>query len=207
MIPKIIHQIFISVNGSKIEDNYIFMKGKRKWLDWSMKHGYLYKFHTEDNITRHLTNEEFDFYDTLRYTWQKIDFIRYCIINKQGGIYIDLDIYPKNITHDSFDKYIQRNEYVLGVWFDKKKNRLEPSNSIIGFEKNKLNDLIEYSMEETKKKSEMEIYDTWKIRFMKQTTGVQMFMRWVKKKNLKYNLKLHDYIVDHETATWTKNFG
>ena len=53
----------------------------------------------------------------------------------------------------------------------------------------------------------MEIYDTWKIRFMKQTTGVQMFMRWVKKKNLKYNLKLHDYIVDHETATWTKNFG
>ena len=208
MIPKIIHQIFLSVNGSKIEDNYIFMKGRRKWISWCMKNGYVYKYHNGDNITRYLqTDEQREFYFNLKYTWQKIDFIRYCIINKEGGVYIDLDIFPKEIYHDNFGKYIQRNEYIVGVWFDKKNKKLQPSNSIIGFKKNKLNDLIKYSMEQTLLKSQMPIYDTWKIRYMKHTTGVCMFMRWVKKKGLSFTLKLHDFVKDLETATWTKNFG
>lgn len=208
MIPKIIHQIFISVNDSKLEDHYMFVKGKKKWLSWCMVNGYLYKFHSEDNITRYLeTDEQRDFYFNLRYTWQKIDFIRYCIINKEGGVYIDLDIFPKQIYFDNFGKFIQRNKYVIGVWYDKKNNKLNASNSLLAFPKNELTGLINYSMEETKEKDNIEVYKTWKIRYMLQTTGVNMFKRWVKKNNMNYSLKLHDYIVDHETATWTKNFG
>ena len=61
----------------------------------------------------------------------KIDFIRYCIINKQGGVYIDLDIYPRHITFHSFDKYIQQNEYLIGVWFDEKNNMRTNDNFLI----------------------------------------------------------------------------
>ena len=62
-------------------------------------------------------------------------------------------------------------------------------------------------MEETSIKSKMPIYDNWKKRYMLQTTGVRMFTRWVKKNNLEYSLKLHDYVKDLETATWHNNFG
>jgi len=207
MIPKIIHQIFLSVNGSKIEDHYLFMKGKKKWKSWCRKYNYKYIYHSDENIEKYLNPDELDFWQTLKYKWQKIDFIRYCIINKQGGVYIDMDIYPKEITFHNFDKYIQQNEYLIGVWFDKKKNKLFPSNSILGFDKNKLSSLIKYSMEETKKKNQIEIYKTWKVRYMLQTTGVRAFMRWVKKNNLKFSLKLHKYVKDLETATWHDNFG
>ncbi len=206
-IPKIIHQIFLSVNGSKIEDHYLFMKGRRKWINWCNRYRYIYKFHTDENIEKYLNAEELNFWNTLKYKWQKIDFIRYCIINKDGGIYIDLDIYPRQITFHSFDKYIQQNEYLIGVWFDEKNNKLTPSNSILAFEKNKLTSLIKYSMEETEKKNQIEVYATWKKRYMLQTTGVRMFGRWVKKNNLKYSIKLHKYIKDLETATWHSNFG
>jgi|TARA_B100000073_G_C23708803_1_gene563399 hypothetical protein len=207
MIPKIIHQIFLSVNGSKIEDHYLFMKGRKKWINWCMRYGYIYKFHTDENITRYLTEEQFDFWNTLKYKWQKIDFIRYCIINKEGGVYIDLDIYPRQITFHSFDKYIQQNDYLIGIWYDEKNNKLTPSNSILAFKKNKLTSLIKYSMEETEKKNQIEVYATWKKRYMLQTTGVRMFGRWVKKNNLKFSMKLHDYVKDLETATWHSNFG
>ena len=62
-------------------------------------------------------------------------------------------------------------------------------------------------MEETEKKNQIEVYATWKKRYMLQTTGVRMFGRWVKKNNLKFSMKLHDYIKDLETATWHSNFG
>ena len=208
MIPKIIHQIFMSVNGSSIDDNYLFMKGRRKWINWCMKNGYIYKYHSDNNITRYLqTDEQRDFYFSLRYTWQKIDFIRYCIINKEGGIYVDLDIYPKNITFDNFGKFVQRNDYVIGVWYDKKNKKLTPSNSILAFPKNKLTSLINYSMEQTDEKNKIDSYKNWKIRYMLQTTGVNMFRRWVKKNNLKYSLQLHDYVKDLETSSWLNNFG
>jgi mannosyltransferase OCH1-like enzyme len=207
MVPKIIHQIFLSVNGSKIEDHYLFIKGRKKWINWCKRYGYIYKFHTDENIEKYLNPDELDFWNTLKYKWQKIDFIRYCIINKEGGVYIDLDIYPRQITFHSFDKYIQKNEYLIGVWFDKKNNKLTPSNSILAFKKNKLTSLIKYSMEETEKKNQIEVYATWKKRYMLQTTGVRMFGRWVKKNNLKYSIKLHDYVKDLETATWHSNFG
>lgn len=207
MITKTIHQIFFSVNGSKFNEHPIYIEGRKKWINWCKKSGYVYKFHTKKSIEKYYLNDPRirDFYNNLRFVWQKIDFAKYLIINQDGGLYIDLDIYPRPLVN--FKKYISQQEYIIGIWFDKEKDKLTSSNSILGFKKNQLNSLIDYSMEETMTKSSIPVYQTWVKRFMLQTTGVRMFMRWVKKYNLKYSIVLSDYIIDFETKQWNKNFG
>ena len=36
-----------------------------------------------------------DLYDNVRYTIMKVDIIRFIILHKYGGLYVDLDIMPK----------------------------------------------------------------------------------------------------------------
>ena len=44
--------------------------------------------------------EYYKLWNDFKYPIQKADFIRYCILYKLGGIYIDCDVYPlKNINH------------------------------------------------------------------------------------------------------------
>jgi mannosyltransferase OCH1-like enzyme len=208
---KILHQIFMSVNGSKIQDYPIYIEGQKKWLKWCKKHKYKYNYVTGATIQEYyLTDPKIrDFYNNLKYDWQRIDFAKYLIINKDGGVYIDLDIHPANKKNKiNLAQLFEYNEYIIGVWYDKKKEKLTPSNSIIYFsKKNKLNSLIKYSMEQTLLKSSMPVYDTWIKRYMLHTTGVRMFIRWVNKNKIKYNSDISKYIKDYETAAWHTNFG
>lgn len=206
MIEKTIHQIFLKVSDKSIEDYPLFLRNSKKLKTWSEKHGYEYKFHTDTNIDKYFKDKRIsDFYNSLRFKWQKIDFLRYVIINHEGGIYIDLDI--EILDNVNFDKYIESSEYILGNWYNPKTKVTEVSNSVIGFEKNKLTSLIEYSISETLSKREIKVYETWRKRFMLQTTGVRMFKRWAKKKKKSYSEDLNSFIKDYASCTWNSNFG
>ena len=83
---------------------------------------------------------------------------------------------------------------------------MELNNALMKFEKNYLQSLVDYSLQEYYKKCKMEIYNTWKIRFFLQTTGNRMFQRWCKKHSLNYTKNIENYITDNNTKSWLKSF-
>ena len=205
MIEKVIHQIFFNI-GNAITAFPLYVNNKKKWIQWAKDNNYIYKFYTSVEAELLLTNEMKIFYNSLRFQWQKIDFCRYLILNKYGGIYIDLDIEPNNTNEKDFNKYIENSDYILNKWFNPKTNKWELNNALMGFPKNSFNELIKYSIEETIKRKNSETYKIWKIRYMLQTTGVRMFKRWCKIVGYTYSPDIHEYVIDHCTASWLKNF-
>ena len=200
MVRNLIIQIFLG-EAENINDHPKFLINRDRWKVYCSRLGLDYMFFDKDNIEPYLGGLK-DFYYGLRYTWQRIDFIRYLIINKEGGIYVDLDIYPKP-NMDIFD--ILEQPYILNYWINKK-GKKEINNAMMGFEAGSLNELILYSQEETARCTKMPIYDCWKVRYMLNTTGVRMFKRWCKKEKLEYTDNLHDYVTDEMTCTWLNNF-
>ena len=158
------------------------------------------------DIEPYLNGEIKEFYNGLRYKWQRIDFSRYLVLNRDGGIYIDLDIAPTKYGQNNFNHYVENNEYLLNKWYNGKTAKWELNNALMAFPKGVLGGLINYSISETHAKSKLEIYKKWKVRFMLHTTGVRMFKRWCKMNGLTYSEDIDKYVKDHCTASWLKNF-
>ena len=201
MVRNLIIQIFLG-EEEKIEDFPKFVRNKNSWESYCDKIGMEYMFFDRYNIQKYLGKHE-KFYYGLEYTWQRIDFIRYLILNKEGGVYIDLDIYP-HIEKDFFDLLDQR--YLFNFWINPKNNILEVNNALMGVEPGDFDSLIEYSIAETERCRMIKIYRCWKIRFMKRSTGVEMFKKWIKKRGWSFTLNIHDYVTDEMTCSWIKNF-
>ena len=206
MIEKIVHQMFLGETGERIEDFPLYLENSKKWRNWAKRNGYKYKFYRAKDIEEYLDSEMKYFYDNLRYKWQRIDFSRYLVLNRDGGVYIDLDIAPTKYGMDNFSDYIQSNDYILNKWYNGKTGKWELNNALMGFRKGVLGGLINYSISETYKKSGEEIYKKWKVRYMLHTTGVRMFKRWCKMNGLSYSEDIDKYVKDHCTASWLKNF-
>lgn len=202
MIRKLIFNVFLKVNGKEFNEFPIFVENKKRWEKYCQEFEFDYLFFNDDNIDDYL-GEHREFYYGLEYTWQRIDFIRYLILNVEGGIYTDLDIYP-NPLYDIGD--LLNNKYILNFW-NNKLGKNEITNSIMGIEPGFFNSLIEYSINETNRCRDMNCYKIRKIRFMLHSTGVRMFKRWCKKNKLSYTDNLHLYITDQCTATWLDNFN
>jgi len=201
MVRNLIIQIFIE-GENKLEDFPSFVKNKNSWESYCYEKGLDYMFFDKYNIHKYLGKQE-EFYYGLEYTWQRIDFIRYLILNKEGGVYIDLDIYP--IREMDFKDLLEQR-YLINYWTNPKTEIREVTNSIMGIKPGDFDDLIKYSISETERCRLIPVYKCWKIRYMKQTTGVCMFKRWIKNRNWTFTLNMHDYIVDECASTWTKNF-
>ena len=100
-IPKIIHQTWKNEN---IPEKWIL--SKEQWMktheDWQ------YILWTDEDIMNHIKTFHEDYYDfflNLEYKIQMVDAIRYFILYDYGGIYCDLDLYPKK----NIEKYILGN--------------------------------------------------------------------------------------------------
>lgn len=206
MIPKIIHQMFLGETGENIKDFPLYLNNSKKWKNWCKRNGYRYKFYTAKDVEPYLSGDIKKFYNSLRHKWQRIDFSRYLVLEKEGGIYIDLDISLTNYGDKHFRNYVDSRDYILNKWQDPKTEKWELNNALMGFPKGVLMGLINYSIDETLAKSKLDIYKKWKIRYMLHTTGVRMFKRWCKMNKLTYSEDIHKYVKDHCTTSWIKNF-
>ena len=106
MIPKIIHQTWKTVD--------IPEKWKGYQDSWK-KHNpeYEYKLWTDedvDNFMRSDFNEYYHFFANLSPIIKKVDFFRYCLMYKEGGIYADLDMECLK----PIDEIIAGNQIVVG---------------------------------------------------------------------------------------------
>jgi mannosyltransferase OCH1-like enzyme len=181
MIPRVIHQVFFDLGKGKL----------RQIPDFCISYDKTHSYCEQNNIDHKLWNEESfeellegypqykDLYENFRYGIQKVDFARYLILYDCGGIYLDLDIHPfrqNNIDH-LFEK-----EFWVSRWWDSNL----PYNALLASAPNSevMKEILEHCDWSYKEKSKIKIYDTWKARFVFQTTGHYMIHRVLKKRKL-----------------------
>lgn len=211
MIPKLIHQIYFNLTDREVEEIPLFAASIESCSRFP---DYKHKLWTEQECLDLVTSdypEYLDFYNSFRYEIQKIDFVRFCILHKYGGFYIDLDMFILKSLDD-----LVTNPYVFHNVRHVKPNWSYIENDFMGSKPMgkvwlHLMKFCKYCYEE---KSDIEIYEQWKGRFVLQTTGPKMIARFMKEKLPKYKpMKLvhtkhnvdsteHYYIKDHKANTW-----
>lgn len=188
-----VHQVYGVFNDGKswedipeFKDN---VKATKKFCD---DNDYTYMMWSLEDCEKLLAEhypEYIQLWNDFTYPVQRADFIRYCILNTYGGCYIDCDIRLVKGLEDIF----QSEQYFVHWSNDKKK---KPYNAVMGSKKN--NPLFTEIIKEVEKsfyeKESMEIYKTWKGRFVFQTTGHSMLERVLKKQKIDKDKYLHDVL-------------
>lgn len=109
MIPKIIHQMGPE---NKLNWHPIWEDCRQSWLEQFPEPYYQHIFWTDSDL-RNLVKESYfeflDFYDEFPIEAFRIDFSRFCILHKYGGIYADLDFF----CYKNFFKELVDDIYLL----------------------------------------------------------------------------------------------
>ena len=119
------------------------------------------------------------------------------ILKRYGGCYVDLDIEPK----ENFKDLYVNNDIIIGS-FKNRKGNFEINNNILKLDKEKSSELVEYYKTQIYEKSQVKIYDTWRLRYILQTCGPKSLIRYCKRKNLNFTPDLENYVTDYNTKTW-----
>jgi FkbM family methyltransferase len=114
-IPKILHQIWLGGEVPKQFNPHI-KKLRNLHPHWE------YRLWTDNNIDFKLINQ--NLFDMAKNMGQKSDILRYEILNKYGGVYLDLD----HVAIRSFDDLIGFDSFA-GVTYDQNP---QVTNSVIG---------------------------------------------------------------------------
>lgn len=201
---KCIINIFLEIKKG-LTDFEIFNNNIRYWKEWCKNNDYQYILITNENWKQYVDSKYYEFIENFRFSWNKIDFIRYCAISKLGNdaIYVDLDMKPLKCPK----KFFEEDYLIIGAWFNPDKQQDEICNNIIKLPKSIVNGLIDYSMNAYNEKIKMKCYDEWIIRFMLQTTGAYMYKRYFKKIKLTPNPYVKEYFENYETKTWLNDFA
>jgi mannosyltransferase OCH1-like enzyme len=194
-INKTIHQVYgIFDDGIPLKDIDIFYKNVHKTKQFCKKHKIKHKMWNLSMATKLVQThfkEYLDLWNDFSVPIMRADFIRYCILYKYGGIYVDCDIHPiKQINH-LFSK-----EHFFVRWNDDKKHL--PYNAILGGQKGAriYDEILKHCKESYYEKIKQPIYKKWKGRLVFQTTGHYMLQRVLKEQNIPLSdildiLKIH----------------
>ena len=190
MIPKIIHQVFWNFKGKELDEITVFKKHTDLTKAFCKGHNIEYKMWSLKDCEELICEfypEYIELWNEFRLPIQQCDFIRYLILHRCGGIYVDCDIYPIK----PLDKLL-KDDLLFVSWHNDKK--ILPYNAVMGAEKendlfiNICNDIID----RVEEKQSMEIYDKWQGRLVYQTTGHNMLKNHVKKEYIKDILHIHN---------------
>jgi len=205
-MKKIIHQIFLDIGLKPLDkrpdylDNIELLKNNNpKW-----KH-ILWDDKKLDKFVEKYYPQYLKYWNAFPHPFYKIDYSRYLLLEKYGGIYIDLD--EKNIH--PFDLKITNSNIITGSWFDKNGvEHINNNNTIAINDKELIHDLILYcnSQIEEKKKT---LPSSWKCRIFQHSVGQMMFTRWCKLRKIKTDINILDYLNtnDEENCSWITSMG
>ena len=177
----VIHQIFINMGRGELKDipdfNWCHEKTKVFCSENDIENILWQASDIEDLLEDY--PEYKDFYYGMRYDIQRVDFARLLILYHHGGIYLDLDVRPFPKEGKKIKQLFEK-EIFFARWWD---SHL-PYNAIGGCQKGNplMKKIIQHCIKSYEEKSKMEIYNTWKGRFVFQTTGHFMIHRICKNK-------------------------
>jgi mannosyltransferase OCH1-like enzyme len=176
---QVIHQVYgVFDDGVRLQEIPTFHQQVEKTKAYCDKYNITYKMWDKPKCDKLIAKYPHfkEFYYNMREPVQRADFIRYLILYDEGGMYVDCDIAPIGDVFDLFEM----NEFFV-IWSDDKKEL--PYNAVLGsVARNPIyveifNELIKSYNEKVKNKT----YETWKGRFVFQTTGHHMLNRVLKK--------------------------
>jgi len=199
-----IHQIFFPFKeGDSIETIPRYHKQVQNTQTKCQEFNYEYKLWNLEEIENLIMTDFNDYYSlfkNFRYKVQMVDFARYCILSKFGGIYLDCDVtFTRNI-----DEFFEL-ELFFAKWANDKRNL--PYIAVIGSLKPN-NKIFESIILECRKsynqKVDMDIYKKWRCRFVFQTTGHFVVNRVIKLEKLDKNKILRDCLYIQHRLTKKK---
>tara|TARA_R110002020_G_scaffold94773_1_gene227735 strand:+ start:1111 stop:1722 length:612 start_codon:yes stop_codon:yes gene_type:complete len=138
------------------------------------------RFWNEEEVEELIETDYPEFWDTYQEFPQKImkvDFARYIILHKFGGIYLDMDVKPMKSVEDLFER-----EYFFVRWNNSDLPYIAVLGSSIGLPL--YYEILLHSCESYEEKKDMPIYKHWTGRFVYQTTGHHMINRVLKKNKI-----------------------
>lgn len=190
----IIHQIFGLLDDEMPE---LFVNCRKKVLDWCFKNNYDYilwdKNKCENLIDKY--PEYKTLYQNVKYKIMQVDIIRFLILYEYGGVYLDLDITP---VIDKLKPY----QFAIANKKGIKRQHLEIE-VIQSYKNNKiLLQFLDYAKQQIIDKDKVDIYKSWKCRYVYQTTGPHSFTRFVK-----INKLLIDKYIINEPTTKDNNLN
>jgi mannosyltransferase OCH1-like enzyme len=212
-IPKIIHQVYgIFKDEKTLDDIPIFKKHTELTKAFCKGHNIQYKMWSLKDCEELLCEyypEYIELWNEFRYPIQRADFIRYLILHRCGGIYIDCDIYPVK----PLDTLL--NDDLLFVCWHNDTKKL-PYNAIMGAipNHNLFIQICKDIIKRVEEKQSMKIYDTWKGRLVFQTTGHSMLKNHIHKQYIKDVLHIQNdtkninvignepYFYDSNISSW-----
>jgi hypothetical protein len=110
MIPKIIHH---TAPSDKSRWHGIWYECRQSWKDNFPR--FEFKFWNDEDI-RNLVKSDYseflEMYDNLPHHIMRVDFARFCMLHKYGGIYTDMDIYCYKNFYDNLVEDI----YIVESW-------------------------------------------------------------------------------------------
>ena len=193
-----IHQVYgIFNDGIELSDIPIYKQNVDETQKFCKLHNYEYKLWNLsdcENLIRADFSEYLQLWQDFRYPIQRADFIRYCILYKYGGLYIDCDIRPMKNLDAVFSEQI----YFVH-WADDKNKK--PYNAIMYSVKNHnlYLEIIKQVKHDFYEKSKIKSYNEWKGRFVYQTTGHHMLERVIKNNCIDKDKYFHNVL-------YVKNF-
>lgn len=172
-----VHQIFGLLDDGELDDIPFFKQCSLKVKEWCKNNNYEYKLWNK-NDCEELLNEYSIFkplYDSVKYKIMKVDIIRFIIIHKYGGIYLDLDVVP------NIKKIENENDFCLLYKKIKPTKELYELEVIQSPKKNPVMlEYLKYIITQIEEKDKIEIYNKWKLRYIYQTTGPHSLTRFIK---------------------------
>tara|TARA_R110000824_G_scaffold53444_1_gene147941 strand:+ start:863 stop:1540 length:678 start_codon:yes stop_codon:yes gene_type:complete len=176
MIPRIIHQIYFDFGRGSYRNIPDYCWNHDKTGVFCKENKIELKFWNEEEVEELIETDYPEFWDTYKafpHKIMKVDFAKYIILHKFGGIYLDMDVKPMLSVEDLFQR-----EYFFVRW----NNSDLPYNAVMGSSIGLplFHEILLHSCESYEEKKDMPIYQKWFGRFVYQTTGHHMINRVLK---------------------------
>ena len=205
-MKKKIHQIFLDVGLGKLKDNKLYMDTiKANQKNWG--HEYEFKIWNDDmveNLVKKFDDDIQNYWNNFPNRFYKVDFCRFLILYKEGGIYIDMDLLIKK---DPAPIY---NVNFLALW-----NIQDPhTGKVVGIGDRKVNndvihlidknDYMNFIVFSMKRSEDCKMPLHWKQRRFKYIVGnscYHMFCKMKKFSRKKYQGLVNEFFYSYWTST------
>jgi len=112
-VSKIIHQTWKTTDVPER-----WKRSEREWRAYCEAYGWEYKLWTDDD-NRALIQEHYPWFvrqfDAYKYNIMRADAVRYFILHRHGGVYVDLDIAPKAERFHTLFQLYEESDVTLGM--------------------------------------------------------------------------------------------
>ena len=169
----IIHQVFGLLGDNEMPE--LFKKCQKKVIDFCRRNNYSYRLWDEKSCNRLINKypKYKDLYYSVKFSIMKVDIIRFVILHYYGGLYLDLDVYPKLEKLKDYDFAVSK----INTRYEIEVIQSHPCNHL-------LLEYLDYIILQIEEKNKIKIYEDWKVRFVLQTTGPLSFCRFMKNKKI-----------------------